>query len=78
MIVAVEVHDNPDEQRFEAAVEGELAGFAAYRAQPGLIAFVPRRSRIDSRDMESDRCSYAKPSKMPAGEALRFSRSVRS
>ncbi len=40
MIVAVEVNDNPDEQRYEAVLDGELAGFAAYRAQPGLIAFV--------------------------------------
>jgi predicted GNAT family acetyltransferase len=40
VIVAVEVHDNPDEQRYEAFVDGELAGFAAYRTQPGLMAFV--------------------------------------
>ena len=40
MIVAVEVNDNPDEQRYEAVLDGELAGFAAYRAEPGLIAFV--------------------------------------
>jgi uncharacterized protein len=40
VIVAVEVHDNPDEQRFEAVVNGEWAGFAAYRTQPGLIARV--------------------------------------
>ncbi|MEA2146570.1 MAG: uncharacterized protein QOG59_2157, partial [Solirubrobacteraceae bacterium] len=38
--VAVQVHDNPDEQRYEAVVDGELAGFAAYRTQPGLISFV--------------------------------------
>jgi predicted GNAT family acetyltransferase len=40
VIVAVQVHDNPDEQRYEAVVDGEVAGFTAYRAQPGLIAFV--------------------------------------
>jgi predicted GNAT family acetyltransferase len=40
VIVAVEVHDNPDEHRYEAVADGELAGFAAYRTQPGLIAFV--------------------------------------
>jgi predicted GNAT family acetyltransferase len=40
VIVAVEVHDNPDEQRYEAVVDGALAGFAAYRTQPGVIAFV--------------------------------------
>jgi predicted GNAT family acetyltransferase len=38
--VAVEVRDNPEAQRYEAAVDGRLAGFAAYRMQPGLIAFV--------------------------------------
>jgi predicted GNAT family acetyltransferase len=40
VIVAVQVHDNPDAQRYEAVVDGELAGFAAYRTQPGLIEFV--------------------------------------
>ena len=32
--------DNPAEERFEARVDGELAGFAVYRSKPGLIAFV--------------------------------------
>lgn len=36
----MEVRDNPDEQRYEAVADGELAGFAAYRTQPGLIVFV--------------------------------------
>ena len=40
VVVAVEVHDNPHEQRYEAFVDGALAGFAAYRTQPGLVAFV--------------------------------------
>ena len=40
VVVTVEVHDNPDAQRYEAVVDGELAGFAAYSTQPGLIAFV--------------------------------------
>jgi predicted GNAT family acetyltransferase len=38
--VAVEVRDNPGTHRYQAAVDGTLAGFAAYRMQPGLIAFV--------------------------------------
>jgi uncharacterized protein len=38
--VAVAVHDNPQAQRYEAAVGGTLAGFTAYRMQPGLITFV--------------------------------------
>lgn len=40
MTVAVEVHDNPDEQRYEAVVDGALVGFAAYRTHPGVIAIV--------------------------------------
>ena len=38
--VSVAVHDNPDARRYEATVDGALAGFAAYRTQPGLIAFM--------------------------------------
>jgi predicted GNAT family acetyltransferase len=38
--MAVAVHDNPDQQRYEAAVDGDLAGFTTYRIQPGLIAFL--------------------------------------
>ena len=34
------MHDNPDEHRYEATVDGELAGFTTYRARPGLIAFL--------------------------------------
>jgi predicted GNAT family acetyltransferase len=40
LIVAVQVQENPDEQRYEAVVDGEVAGFTAYRMQPGLISFV--------------------------------------
>jgi uncharacterized protein len=40
VVVSVEVHDNADEQRYEAVVDGELAGFTAYHTQPGLIAFL--------------------------------------
>jgi hypothetical protein len=40
MPVATEVHDNPDKKRYEAVVDGALAGFAAYRLHPGAIAFV--------------------------------------
>jgi predicted GNAT family acetyltransferase len=37
--VAVEVRDNPDKRRYEAMVDGTLAGYAAYRTHPGVIAF---------------------------------------
>jgi predicted GNAT family acetyltransferase len=35
----IEVTDNPDESRFEARVDGEVAGFAAYRLSDGRIVF---------------------------------------
>jgi predicted GNAT family acetyltransferase len=35
----VQVTDNPAESRFEARVDGELAGFAAYDATDDLIVF---------------------------------------
>jgi len=35
----VQVSDNPTESRFEARVDGELAGFAAYETTDDLITF---------------------------------------
>jgi hypothetical protein len=35
----VVVTDNPDQQRFEARLDGELAGIAAYRLSDGRIVF---------------------------------------
>jgi uncharacterized protein len=35
----VRVLDVPERSRFEIRVDGELAGFTAYRRRPGLIAF---------------------------------------
>lgn len=35
----VTVTDNPDEHRYEARVDGELAGFAVYRFTDELIVF---------------------------------------
>ena len=34
----VRVADNPEESRFEAFADGQLAGFAAYKRSPGQIA----------------------------------------
>lgn len=39
-MAAIEIRDNPTEERYEATVDGALAGFAAYRKKPGLIAFI--------------------------------------
>jgi predicted GNAT family acetyltransferase len=36
----VEVRDNPEESRFEAYVDGKLAGFSAYDVGHGTINFV--------------------------------------
>src|SRR4029078_4347834 len=36
----VEVRDNPDENRFEAYVDGVLAGFSAYVVAHGTVNFV--------------------------------------
>jgi predicted GNAT family acetyltransferase len=42
----VTVTDNPDESRFEARVEGALAGFAEYRLREGVIVFT--HTEVDS------------------------------
>lgn len=36
----IAVTDNPDAQRYEIRLDGELAGFAEYRLHPGLIELV--------------------------------------
>jgi predicted GNAT family acetyltransferase len=36
----VVVTDNPEQHRFEAHLDGELAGFALYALRPGAIVFV--------------------------------------
>jgi predicted GNAT family acetyltransferase len=41
------VADNPEQERYEIRVDGEVAGFAQYRAKPGLIAFV--HTEVDDR-----------------------------
>jgi uncharacterized protein len=33
------IRDNPEADRYEISVEGDRAGFAAYRLRPGLITF---------------------------------------
>jgi uncharacterized protein len=36
----MEVTDAAERRRYEARIDGELAGFAAYRASDGLVTFV--------------------------------------
>jgi predicted GNAT family acetyltransferase len=43
----IAVRDNPDARRYEVSVDGEVAGFAQYRAQPGVLTFT--HTEIDDR-----------------------------
>ena len=43
----VEVQDNPAEQRWEARIDGELAGFAVYRLSGDTVDFV--HTEVDDR-----------------------------
>jgi hypothetical protein len=51
----VEVRDNPAEQRFEAYVDGGLAGFTAYQREDGAIWLCTPRSTTPSRARGSGR-----------------------
>jgi predicted GNAT family acetyltransferase len=43
----IEVADVPGRERYELSIDGETVGFTAYRARPGLIAFV--HTEVDER-----------------------------
>ena len=43
----IEVADAPARERYELSVDGEVVGFTAYRARPGLIAFI--HTELDER-----------------------------
>jgi predicted GNAT family acetyltransferase len=43
----IDVADAPERDRYEVSVDGEVVGFSAYRARPGLIAFV--HTEVDER-----------------------------
>jgi hypothetical protein len=43
----IEVADARDRDRYELSIEGEMVGFTAYSARPGLIAFV--HTEVDER-----------------------------
>ncbi len=44
----IEVRDNTQARRYEAIVDGQLAGFAVYRRPPRLITFV-NEAKVDDR-----------------------------
>ena len=37
--MGIQVVNNPELHRYEIHVDGKLAGFAAYRGQPGVVTF---------------------------------------
>jgi predicted GNAT family acetyltransferase len=43
----IETADAPERDRYELSIDGEVVGFTAYRARPGLIAFV--HTEVDER-----------------------------
>jgi predicted GNAT family acetyltransferase len=43
----IDVADAPERDRYEVSIDGEVVGFSAYRARPGLIAFV--HTEVDER-----------------------------
>jgi predicted GNAT family acetyltransferase len=43
----IEVADAPERDRYEISIDGKVAGFTAYSARPGLIAFV--HTEVDER-----------------------------
>jgi len=43
----IEVADAPNRERYELSIDGEVAGFTAYRVRPGLIAFI--HTEVDER-----------------------------
>ncbi|GAA1477605.1 GNAT family N-acetyltransferase [Nocardioides aestuarii] len=44
--MSVEVSDNPDRQRFEVRLDGEIVGFAAYQKTDELVVFT--HTEVDS------------------------------
>jgi uncharacterized protein len=43
----IDVADARDRERYELSIDGEIVGYSAYRARPGLIAFV--HTEVDER-----------------------------
>jgi len=43
----IEVADAPERERYELSINSEVVGFTAYRARPGLVAFV--HTEVDKR-----------------------------
>jgi uncharacterized protein len=55
------VRNNPEQSRYEIAVEGELAGFAQYRERPRLLALTHTEidERFEGRGLGGELISFA-------------------
>lgn len=51
--MTVEVQDNQDQNRFEAHVDGQLAGFAEYVRKPGRITFTHTEVSLEGQGVGS-------------------------
>lgn len=69
----IEMADAPERDRYELSIDGELVGFTAYRARPGLIAFV--HTEIDER-LQGRGLADLQPFAQPARSAARSRTSV--
>ena len=49
----VEVRDDPERHRYEARLDGVLAGFADYRLRPGRIVFTHTEVDVEGRGVGS-------------------------
>ncbi len=47
MAERIAVADAPERERYELSIDGQVVGYSAYRARPGLIAFV--HTEVDER-----------------------------
>jgi uncharacterized protein len=46
--MSIDVHDDPDESRYEALLDGQPAGFAYYRTEPGRVVFTHTEVRAEA------------------------------
>lgn len=51
--MATEIQDNPAESRYEAHLEGELAGIAAYRLEGDTIVFTHTEVEVEGQGVGS-------------------------
>lgn len=69
---APRISDNPDAHRFEAYLDGQRAGFAAYRRGPGRITFTHTEvdDRFEGRGVGGELARHALDAARAAGLAV--------